>query len=73
MASSKLVLECPFCNQILEVDPPDKLHSAYSTEKPIAHSYYRDVVQQKFKCQNPQCKKPITIYWYAPLDYFNRM
>jgi hypothetical protein len=73
MASSKLVLECPFCNETLEVDPPDKLHSAYSTEKPIPRSYHNNVVQQKLKCQNSQCKKPITIYWYAPLDYFNRM
>jgi hypothetical protein len=73
MAASKLVLECPFCDKILEVKPPDKLHSAYSSIKPIINSYHSNVVQKKYKCKNPECKKPITIYWYAPLDYFNRI
>jgi hypothetical protein len=73
MAVSKLVLECPFCYEILEVAPPDKLHSAYSSKKPLLRTYHGDVVEKKHKCQNPACKKPITVYWYAPLDYFNRI
>ena len=73
MATSKRILECPYCNELLEVDPPDTLHCAYSTKKPIPKSYYKDVVQQTVECQNMECKKPIPIYWYAPLDYFCRM
>jgi hypothetical protein len=73
MTISKSVLECPYCSQIYEAEPPDKLHSAYSVEKPIPRSYHGDVVKKKHRCQNPDCRKPITIYWYAPLDYFNRM
>ena len=74
MAISKVVLECPFCNEIFEAESPDKLHSAYSiTKKPIAGSYHGDVVKKQHRCQNPECKKPITIYWYAPMNYFNRM
>ena len=73
MATSKVVLECPFCNETFEAESPDKLHSAYSIEKPLASSYHGYVVKKKHRCQNPECKKPITIYWYAPLDYFNRM
>ena len=73
MAASKLVLECPFCNGIVEVEPPDKLHSAYSLKKPLSNSYRRNVVEKKHKCKNPECKKTITAYWYAPLYYFNRM
>jgi hypothetical protein len=70
---SKRVLECPFCSEILEVEAPDKLHSAYSSSKPIPRSYHADVVKRKHECQNPNCKKQIIVYWYAPLDYFNRI
>lgn len=72
MAISKLVLECPFCNEILEVEPPDKVHSAYSSKKPISSNYF-DFVKKEHLCKNPECKKRITLYWYAPLDYFNRI
>ncbi len=70
---SKRVLECPFCSEILEVEAPDKFHTAYSSTKPIAKSYYADVVKKKHECQNANCKKQITVYWYAPLEYFSRI
>jgi hypothetical protein len=73
MAISIVVLECPFCGKIFEAESPDKLHSAYSTRIPKPSSYHCDVIKKKYKCQNPECKKLITIYWYAPLTYFNRM
>jgi hypothetical protein len=73
MPISIVVLECPFCNEILEAESPDRLHSAYSFRKPLASSYHGDVVKKKYRCQNPECRKSITIYWYAPLDYFNRI
>jgi hypothetical protein len=73
LAISKVILECPFCNEIFEAESPDKLHSAYSIEKPIASSYHGDVVKKRYRCQNPECKKPITIYWYAPMNYFDRV
>jgi hypothetical protein len=67
------VLECPFCNEILEVEPPNKLHSAFSLKKPMPKSYHGDIVKTMNKCQNPNCKKPIEIFWYAPLEYFTRI
>jgi hypothetical protein len=67
------VLECPFCYEILEVKPPDRLHSAFSSAKPIPNSYYGEVVKKKYTCQNPACKKSVTVFWYAPLEYFNRI
>lgn len=67
------VLECPFCNEILEVEPPDQLHTAFSIDKPISRSYHQKIVKRKHKCQNPECKKPIMILWYAPLEYFSRI
>jgi hypothetical protein len=73
LAISKVVLECPFCNEIFEAESPDRLHSAYSLEKPISSSYHGDVVKKRHRCQNPECKKPITIYWYAPMNYFDRV
>jgi hypothetical protein len=67
------VFECPFCYEILEVEPPDKLHTAFSSVKPIPNSYYGDIVKKKYKCQNQNCKKSITAFWYAPLEYFSRI
>jgi len=73
VALSKLILECPYCHWTFEANPPDKVHSAYSFEKPLKSSFYGEVIKQKFVCRNPKCKKPITIYWYSPLNYFNRI
>jgi hypothetical protein len=73
MAISTIVLECPFCSQIFETQSPDKLHTAYSLKKPIASIFHGRVLRKRFRCQNPGCRKRITIYWYAPLDYFNRI
>ena len=73
MAISKIVLECPFCDQIFETKSPDKLHTAYSLKKPIASIFHGKVLRESFRCENPRCKKRIAIYWYAPLDYFNRI
>jgi len=73
MTVSIVVLECPFCNQIFEAEAPDKLHTAYSVERPLVGSYHGNVVKKKYRCRNPECRKQITIYWYAPLDYFNRV
>jgi len=73
MASSKLLLRCPYCDWPLEVNPPDRVHSAFSFDKPLRDSFYGEVIEQKLVCQNPKCAKQITIYWYAPMSYFDRM
>jgi len=66
-------LECPFCYEILEVQPPDRLHSAFSFSMPLPKSFHEKIIKKKYKCQNLKCKKLITIFWYAPLEYFNRL
>jgi hypothetical protein len=66
-------LECPFCYEILEVKPLDQLHSAFSTEKPMKNSYHGNVIKRFYNCPNPECKKPVAVYWYAPLEYLNRI
>jgi hypothetical protein len=73
MAVSKLLLRCPYCDWPFEAEPPDRLHFAYSFEKPSRGSFYGEVIEQNLFCQNLKCKKSLTIYWYAPLDYFDRM
>ena len=73
MALAQLVLECPYCYSLFEAEPPDRVRSAYSFEEPLRHSFYGEVVKQKLVCQNPKCKKQVIIYWYAPMDYFNRI
>lgn len=67
------VLECPFCYKSFEVEPPDKLHAAFSVEEPIRNSYHGDVVKKRAKCKNPECQKTVTLFWYAPLEYFVRI
>jgi hypothetical protein len=73
LAISKLLLECPYCHSPLEVDPPDRVRSAFSYETPLRGSYYGKVIKQNIQCQNPRCNKIIEIYWYAPLTYFDRI
>jgi hypothetical protein len=73
VAKSKLALECPYCDEIFEATPPDKIHSAYSFDKPLKGSFHGEVMEQDFVCQNPKCRKAFTIYWYAPLSYFDRV
>jgi len=65
------VLECPFCYYIIKVEPPDRLHTAFSSETPIRNSYHGNVMKKKVRC--PGCQKSITIFWYAPLEYFTRI
>ena len=66
-------VECPFCQEIFEIKPPDKIHTAVSSQKPILNSYYGKLVEKWYRCPNPECKKSVTIFWYAPLDYFSRI
>jgi hypothetical protein len=73
MAVSKLLLRCPHCDCPFEVNPPVSLHSAYSFKKPLRGSFYGEVIQQNLVCRNLKCKKPIAIYWYAPMNYFDRI
>lgn len=68
-----VAFECPSCNHVLEVKPPDRLHSAYSFDKPASKSYYGEVIEKVVACQNPDCNEQMTIFWYAPYDYFNRV
>ncbi len=36
-------------------------------------SYHENILKKSYNCQNPECKKQITILWYAPLEYLNRI
>ena len=73
MTTSKLALECPYCHWVFEAKPPDELHFAFSFERPLRGSFYGKIIEKNLVCQNPNCKRNMTIYWYAPLDYFDRI
>jgi hypothetical protein len=70
---SELTLECPYCSWIFKATRPDKIHSAFSYEKPLRGSFYGKVIEQNFVCRNPKCRKAFNVYWYAPLTYFDRI
>jgi hypothetical protein len=73
VAESQLILRCPHCDAALEVKRPDNWHSAFSFDEPLMSSFHGEVKRQEIPCPNKQCKKSIVIYWYAPLEYFDRM
>ena len=68
-----VLVECPFCNQVLEVEPPDKLHTAFSFVNPIPSSYHGSIVKTKHICPNQNCEKTIIVKWYSPLEYFAKV
>jgi len=59
MVSSIGVLECPFCDEIFEVKSPDKLHTAFSTTKPVPKSYHADVVERNTSAKTQNVKKQL--------------
>jgi len=74
MTESKLLFRCPHCNEwTFEATPPDSRHSAFSFEEPLMSSFNGEARTQTIVCQNRKCRKPIVIYWYAPMEYFDRM
>lgn len=73
MATPRIILECPNCHSKFGARQPDRLHSAYSFEKPQNGRIIGDVIQQDLVCRNPKCKKPITTHWYESMDFFNRI
>lgn len=72
MAKTQL-LKCPYCNCNFEAAPPDNLHFDYLLKEPPTSSMQNDVKKREVVCENPECGKTITIYWYASIEYFSRM
>jgi hypothetical protein len=65
------VLECPSCNEILEVKPPDRYHSTFSSAKPKQKMPHNKIIQKRVRCKNKDCRKTVTVYWYAPLEFLS--
>ena len=53
------IVECPFCFEILEVEPPDRLHSAFSFVKPIPKSYHKKSPKEIMNARIPSAKKQL--------------
>ncbi len=73
LAETQLVLNCPYCNAIFEVTPPDSWHFESSLEEPLMSEVYGEVKKQELVCKNSKCRKSITVYWYAPIEYLHIM
>jgi len=74
MGESKLVFRCPYCEGwTFEAAPPDSWHSAFSFDEPLMSIRHGEVKKQTIVCQNQKCRKTIAVYWYAPMEYFDRM
>jgi hypothetical protein len=73
MVNSTGVLECPYCQEVFEVQSSDSIRTAFSTAKPIPKIYYGEFKVKRHRCKNPECRKTVTVYWYSPLEYFSRI
>jgi hypothetical protein len=70
---TKVVLECPRCHWVFEAQRPDGAHPASSFEKPTEQSVEGNIMQNQHICRNPRCKKAFAVYWFEPIDFFNRI
>jgi hypothetical protein len=73
MTELQLTLKCPYCNHDFNVSPPDSWHSEHSFDEPMMSNVHGEIKKQKIVCRNTKCGKTITIYWFAPMEYFARM
>jgi hypothetical protein len=68
-----VLIEGPFCNTILKLNPPNKLHTAFSFVTHNEEVTMEKIVKTKNRCPNGNCEKSIIIKWFAPLEYFNQL
>jgi hypothetical protein len=73
MTEYVLALKCPYCGWNFEAMAPDSWHSTCCFEEPRMSVSQGEVKTQKTFCQNGDCRKPITVYWYAPIEYLTLM
>jgi hypothetical protein len=65
------VRRCPYCGVPFEVVLfDDKLHPQISLEKPKPADYEGDVIERIYDCPNPECRRPITVYYYRAKRFF---
>ncbi len=70
MTYSESVFSCPYCGHPFEAHAPDSWHSEYSYEEPPISNVRGELKKREFTCKNPKCNKQITLYWYAPVEFF---
>jgi hypothetical protein len=73
MSETQRFLRCPYCNHASEAMPPDSMRSAYSFEIPVTSGLHGQVKKEETECKNPKCRKLITIYWYASMEYLETL
>ena len=74
MSKRKNILRCPYCKHRFEAEGGDNLHPHCSTKKPKETEVIDGSIKtQKYDCLNPDCLKPITVYWYDPKRSFSKV
>jgi len=72
--SRKRILKCPGCGHRFEAENGDNLHPYCSTGKPIETEVVDEsIIEESYDCLNPECRHPITVYWYQPKRSFYRV
>ena len=72
IAKRQMTLECPFCNWIYEGKKPDISHPVFSIGKPKDSDVVSDVIEEKWVCRNPRCKREFSVYWFDSKMYLDR-
>jgi hypothetical protein len=73
MYAYRLALKCPYCGSYFDAGPPDSWHNECSLDKPPIDIQRATIIQEKHTCKNPKCNKPIDVYWFNPMEYYNTM
>ena len=53
------IIECPYCNEIVEVESPDRFHISLSV-KPVPKSFHGDIIRKEVMCENKDCEKRLS-------------
>ena len=56
---------CIHCGTPFEVYPPDDEHPRASLDKPSLSEVEGTIKEMTYDCQNKDCLKPTTLYWYS--------
>jgi len=55
---------CIHCGTPFEVYPPDDEHPTASLDKPKESEVSGNIKEMTYDCQNKDCLKPTTLYWF---------
>lgn len=64
-SSERTPFSCPFCGHPYRAYPPDDHHTTVNSDEEFAKGDADGkIIPIIHDCENEECKRPITLYWY---------